>query len=380
MNLRLCNHPLLWCLLFLALAELLVRGLWPMVEPGPGASPARNPFFRRGWPEHTNTAGTGPRRIVLIGNSQLYGREVGPDDVVSAELQRLLDQLSGTGAQQRWTVENWGAPGGLGHDQMLLCAKALQTGPELVILAPMSNNYGSSVSASRIGFSALDIPLLAGEPGVLAQLPWDYVRATISLEEGLRFVFTRHCALLRVAGLLWDAAQRYCDWDFSLLYGTGGFRQETYWKEPPCRGESAPSLASLRAERGEVPFQPVPQLEEQQESSGCFEPVQQRIAAQPLDEQLFAHLAAVLSRRDRTRVLFAFMPLCPALMDAGSRQAILESAQSARRLLDPGIPVWDLTDSIDPLRFYTFSHFDAQGHRQYARLLLDRLLQAGLVY
>jgi hypothetical protein len=92
----------------------------------------RNPGFRRGWYEYVGA--TPPRApnekvILLLSNSQGYGREVAEHETVAGRLQALLATESRT-----TRVVNWSLPGGQYFDFAVLAAAAQDLRPDMIIL------------------------------------------------------------------------------------------------------------------------------------------------------------------------------------------------------------------------------------------------------
>ena len=372
-----------WFIVFLCAAELIARAFSPFSLAAVMQTPhilQRNQYFRRAWPEYVRglaDAAQGYRRMIVLGNSQIFGREVLPDTTYPGLLENLLNAAPQPG-DLPWRVENWGAPGGFGHSLTLLAAKALAQQPDVLLIVSLSNNFSTVNCDSPLTYSAFDTPLLAAESEVLAQLPWSFLTRHVTLEMWLSLCAKRYSGLVRMSDHLWEAAMRHCDWDFPKIRGVGHAGKETYWFKPPVQGYDAPSPASRRRDAGLPPFG----LARQRGGAGAYipnpaDPEQVISKAEPVWTAYLQDFAAILQDRGATRVVFVLMPLCTELLVEESLPNLERSALEFRRLLP--VPVWDMTHELDPVHFYTFSHFDPTNHRALAALLQRTMEREGLL-
>ena len=93
---------------------------------------SRNPGFRRGWYEFVRTTPprqAGEKLVLIISNSQGYGREVNESETYAMRLQALL-RAQGQPAR----VVNWSIPGGQFFDFLMLAAAARDLQPDVLVL------------------------------------------------------------------------------------------------------------------------------------------------------------------------------------------------------------------------------------------------------
>lgn len=103
-------------------------------------SEKRNIFFRRGWVEHVLSADKLKRPeklIVIISNSQGYGREVFDQETYPALLEKYLIQ------QQKEDVRvlNWSIPGAKVPEFTILAAAAKRLAPDILIFIDSPANF-----------------------------------------------------------------------------------------------------------------------------------------------------------------------------------------------------------------------------------------------
>lgn len=298
-----------------------------------GSGRQRNPHFRRAWVEHVRDA-TPARRgeflVVLIGNSQAYGREVEEVQSYPAQLQLALTQELRAPAR----VVNWAIPGGDGPEFVLLAAAAQRLRPDVLLLSATPANFDRSNIAvrrwpERRQAWASDAQYLLGDPGVRRFVPRAYLdRCFEPIDEvdvrlGSWWRLWRHRTLPAAALLRWGPLRAAEAW----------FAPESWFVRPA----------------------PLP-------------PIAKRSAQGTVSPELVGwYLEA--ARGAAPRSVFALMPLHSAWRDHHG-----EWCRECRAVLvRSGAVFWDLSGALPDRHFLTATHLDAAGHARLAKLLAARL-------
>lgn len=295
----------------------------------------RNHFFRRGWPEYAAEANrdAGTRKIVFVGNSQGFGREILPGQTFTARLQGLFQASGATDVR----IYNWSAPAAIAHDLLVLTAKAIAVEAEIVVISTYAENFLQRATATPLSYSALDVRYLLGESNVRRRMPPAFMASHDDIGYVTSFL-TRYSSLFRLRSWLQDLASRL---DHS---------KETFWWNYPPKGPGTRPTLEQRATIAKANF---------------FAP---RIA-------YFDHFIDLSKGARSTRVVFVLMPLAK---EALASKALLTTEYFNRELTDTfaplGIDTWDLTWALDQSQFYSHTHFSPLNHDRYATLLFEKLV------
>lgn len=335
------NNPFVWCLLFLLAAEVAALVLWPSIPTA--AEVDRNPMFRRFWPEFTRPPATTAKRVVIVSNSQGYGRRLYPDGIYTHYLQQELDP-----SRKRWVVENWSAPGARFGDLLALTAKALRQEPEVLLIVTYCNNF-MKIHADPT-YSVLDTYLILGEPLTLAEIPLSYLRQAVPPRKLAQFLVHRGSRLVRSRSLIWDYLQRWYHYNYRLVLGRGSFGKWSYWFTYPAKvGLPAAPMWKKRKRKRLV--------------KAC--------TGDPAGAALMTQMAA---KHPATRTIVVFMPVREESFSKKGRQAYERFNRQVSEIMAPaGAAVWDLSWSVPSDQYYNVTHFGPKGHRSMAELLAKRL-------
>lgn len=315
-----------------ALLAVTVVGLGMLLDAAwtPLAGAHRNPAFRRNWPAWV--AAAEPRRsgetlIVLLGNSQGYGREVSEDDIYAARLGPLVSARSGRPTR----VVNWAVPGGNALDYVLTAAAAHRLEPDVVLLMTSPGSLGRWLwrHADGVEASGSDLAALIGDPAVRDHLPARFVE---------RFVHANERVDAWLAGIvpLW----RYRDLPRSWLVA------------------AVPALATFEKDSGQERWF----FGEAGERR--IEPWEQNPTSAALRDITLDALAGVGARR-----LVVRMPVHSTLQ--GHNPAWLPNV--ARAAVSRGVEAIDLRAVLPDDVFHTATHLDAAGHERLANVLAELL-------
>lgn len=300
-----------------------------------GLSDRRNPHFRRTWVEHVYGASPkqdGEKLIVIIGNSQGYGREIEDGRTYAALLERSLSSKSGATVR----VLNWSIPGGAGPEFVLLAAAAIRVRPDAVVLVSSPGNYARMRSDPGSGGSgcarwASDAHFLLAFHDVRRYIPEPFIRRFTSCA-------TRAEAWIGRFFRLW----RYRDLPASWVSFHGWF--------------SLPENR-LRAGRWTWFFR------NSETRRGRRLP-----PAGGLDLASLDFFLEALSGT-RFRKVFVLMPVHSA-----ARGRYPDFAGEVRSRFDEaGGELWDLSSTVSDGHFLSVSHMNEQGHIRMAHLLEERL-------
>jgi hypothetical protein len=297
----------------------------------------RNPGFRRGWYEYvgaTPPRAPNERVILLLSNSQGYGREVAEHETVAGRLQARLATESRT-----TRVVNWSLPGGQSFDFAVRAAAAHDLRPDMIILLAASALF-SNPDVPRAGTEtwATDAHQLLTRTAIRRHMqPADLApRLSVSVWGDM------------ILGRAWPP-WRWRRWPVAWLAAVPTLRpllpneNGTTWLFPMPPGPSggapqAPSTRTFRAPHRPLVLAPAP--------------------AQRLLDQL---------RRAAPRVLLVHQPRVASWhTQPDPAWLALEELARAR-----GIECLRLRDLVPDGEFVTATHLSADGHDRLARRLLE---------
>lgn len=312
------------------------------------ASEKRNIFFRRGWIEHVLSADKIKRPeklIVIISNSQGYGREVTDQETYSTLLEKHLIQ------QQKEDVRvlNWSIPGGKVPEFIILAAAAKRLAPDILILIDSPANF----SLNEVEFVKKE-GLQKNFISDCRHLLWfsDIRRA---IPSAFLTHFFRPVDYLDIALAHIFAPWRYRDIFISGLMQLQEFRpfdksaksEKWFYQAAGPRQGYANQLGAASAKA--------------------------QIATQPMS--INSTLLELLSYfLDTTQEMtsdkyFVFMPLHSSIQKKNSLLLNEFTTRSAVK----GFKVVDLSNRIPDDQYLTLTHFNEAGHVTMAHLLADLL-------
>lgn len=294
----------------------------------------RNPLFRRGWREHVR--GVEPKRegeklIVLISNSQGYGREVSDAETYPALLEGMLNE--------RWQrpvrLVNWSLPGGSAPEFTLLCAAAHRLRPDIVLVASSPANFNASLLVSQMG-GLVQQPWSSDIPHILA---FEEVRRRVSPA----FLERYFSALERI------------DLCVSAVFRPWGYR-------------SLPSAWLMRFEALRA-FERHPANETW--FFGHIEHPARIIPIHPRAPVSWTLVDEVVRALDEPIVRPVFVAI-PRHSVQGELDDEFRDGMRGR-FESIGGSFLDLSRALPDVHFQTATHLSADGHKQLAHLLADRL-------
>ena len=133
------QKSMMWIVLFLFIAMLFAGILFEKWHKK-NAGEIRNSFFRRGWVEHVLSAKKNNKDetlIVIISNSQGYGREISDEATYSFLLEKQLEERF----KKEVRVLNWSIPAGRAPEFVVLAAAAKCLEPDILFVISSPNNF-----------------------------------------------------------------------------------------------------------------------------------------------------------------------------------------------------------------------------------------------
>jgi hypothetical protein len=316
-------------LLVLLGAEGVARGVMGVLPLPHSYTHPRNLMLDRGWVAYTapRLHAADEKLIILIANSQGYGREMGdPQQIYAAHLQRRLNAAD---RSHRYRVANWSMNGGIAPDMVLLAARAAAHTPEAVLFVTYRHTVLDVRSDYPAYFSNRNLQYLGYEPSV---------RRLLSKP------FLRRYSLSRPLGWLTSAS--------SLL------QLHHLFMVPGHKGVIGRVQAQSRA------------------STSSAAPSYREQPWHPRGEEMLWEMHDTL-RRGLPAVPMAFvsMPIDLSLMAPENRNVLRSYAPRLQAMFfgRPGVHVWDGVEAIPQASFYSNTHFTAEGHAQFGDWLFDRV-------
>jgi len=295
--------------------------------PDPDAS--RNPAFRRNWPAWIAAAEpkrAGETLVVLLGNSQGFGREVAERDVYAARLGPLVAERSGRPAR----VVNWAVPGGGALEYVIAAAAAHRLRPDVVLLVSGPGNFKRATwkEPASLGRTGSDLRFALADASIVERLPARFRD---------RFVHANDRVDAWLAGTipLWRYRDLPRSWLLTAFPLLAAFEKD--------RGQDRWYFDHGEAERRIEPWKPWP-------------------ASPALRDVVVDALAA-----HDGRAIVVRMPVHSTLQ--GHHPAWLP--RLARRATRLGVESVDLRHALPDDVFQTASHLDARGHARLAAMLAE---------
>ncbi len=155
-------------------AEGIATWWMSRVEPPHTYETVRNPHCRRDWINYTQPRDRGDTPLVIVvGNSQAFAPEIADEELIyTAVLERRLHEFYDPSVK----VANWSAGGISGPEMLMLCARAAQHKPEVLVLVTHSRPFSRPRVHNELDFYNTDINQLAYLPEVRELLPNRFIR------------------------------------------------------------------------------------------------------------------------------------------------------------------------------------------------------------
>lgn len=293
----------------------------------------RNPFLKRAWPEFIdNTAiqRIKTKKIVVISNSQGYGRETSVENLYTSQLEMLLE----ANGFNNYEVLNWSAVGARSMDFYILLAKALQLNAEIVILNTFSRNFDRR-GDRNLNFSMHDIDLVLAQEGVKEGLSEKYLSKMTTNGDQFYSKLILNSDLLRLRYYIDDQFN-----DKNESKEIIGFKEdfETNMLATGIPGEKCSTLTRHLSEK-------VEELVDICANSG-------------------------------TNIFINHMPLNVDFVERRSLVNIRRFNQELRKYVSDydHIRMNNYTNRINNEYYYSYTHFDYRGHSEFAKLMYSDIV------
>jgi len=354
---RLARSTFFWFTVLLGAAEIVAWWGSPYRLMPRADETTRNPTKHRGWPEYLDVEDDERPLIVLIANSQGVGGEIADRERIYAAA--LREHLSAGG----YRFENWSTGGLRTAELELLTMMAAKRGARHAIIVLTLNNFDPA-NRVNLDFPFSDITLLAGHPALWMTLP-DTVLAD---RTGLEDVAPRAAAL---ASELVRSREAMTD--------VAAARIPLRWHRLALGREVRPGTRlDALADPDLSPYFPNVDLTEvelrkrREKRSAARERYDAADVAGRLDtfERFYPLFRERLPKRG-VGVTWVWNPLDSASVGAGGREVLSRFVDRASRAMARyGDRGRDLTDAVEDRHFAAPGHFDEEGHREFARLLI----------
>ncbi|MCK9460910.1 MAG: hypothetical protein M0R80_14830 [Proteobacteria bacterium] len=364
---RLVRSAFFWFAALLTLGELAAWRTLPYRLVPTADVAIRNPLKHRGWPEYLDASEGGRPLVVLISNSQGVGAEVDdPHKIYAAALRRHL-------SAKGYAFENWSMGGLRTTEVELLTLEAARRRAVQVLMILTVNNFDPPARVD-LKFPFSDLTLVAGSPAHWTRLSGTRFMARSSFEDlAVAFVeLSSSLARSRLAVTDLVAARVPLNAQ-PLIVGRevrpgprlDGLRDPDVSMYFPSRDLTEQELGRRRgARRGKV----------------------QEWVADQADLRLETFRAVYPGIRARlaesgTSLTWVWNPIAPSAAAGDALAARDRFIEAATTLIeDSGATCHDMTGVIEPEHFETLGHFDEDGHREFAQVLLpvvDAALRGG---
>ncbi|MBN1672797.1 MAG: hypothetical protein JXR37_17265 [Kiritimatiellae bacterium] len=308
-----------------------LTGMWH----GACSGGRRNPHFRRAWAEHVSSAfprQPGERLIVIISNSQGYGRELDDAQTYPRLLEgKLAERLNGP-----VRVLNWSVPAGVGVEYVLLGAAAARLAPDVLMLVAGPGNFDASwlrvdTDPARRAAWPSDNRYLLGFGDVRRRVPREFLSRYIRPIDWVDIMLGRACPV-------WSYRHLPAAWlmRFRPLHAFERSPEKETWFYGPSRAPARPVLV--------------------------YPPI-------AVDWDLVRDYLGATQGMSGTRRVFVSMPL-------HTRRRGRASGFLARMRADcaaAGVEVWDCAGILPDHQYFVTTHADREGHEVFAEHLARRL-------
>ena len=298
---------------------------------------ARNPNYRRLWPEYvlrTKPKAQDESLVIVISNSQGYGPEIPSRYIYPVQLEKHLSE--------RWQrpvrVVNWSVQSGNATDFIALAAAAARVDPDVTLLVTSPRNFGRPFRVQQgeptgLDYGLPDIPRLIGYADLRSQMPDSFLDYYVHPNEILDVTLARVMPLWRYRDL-----PQMLAFDHPPLrrFTKGADQQNWRYRDP-----AAPMWRESQIVDLHVPL----------------------ISWELVDEMAEA-LAEVPGRRIHVQ-----MPS----HSVTNRDFRSFSRRVRGRFEAVGVETWDLSGRVEDRHFITVSHMKETGHLAFADVLAEEL-------
>jgi hypothetical protein len=323
-------------------------------------------------------------------------------------LQGIIDERADE-LDYQWRVENWGAAAAIGHDYIVLAAKAIHEKPDVVLVVTFAENYETERNSHKLTYSDLDIPYIAGELGVFSRLPVSFVSSYMGIEGTLNVAARRKSYLIRNSQHVWELLEAWTQeirrrenrrrWraergedeprsdtaerpsfrerflkymatvDFALLYGKARSADSTFWFQPI----SMEAINRRKQWMQWIASNP-DEARRHERAGSVFSSLDE------FDPSYLVNYDFIEDRSEETKVVFVLMPLCRTLLNDDAPERVDRFNEVFKsHFRQKEIPVWDYTWAIEPTGFVSYSHMFPDSHEAFAQMLYDRLLEEEVI-
>ncbi|MCK4910729.1 MAG: hypothetical protein KAR83_03760 [Thermodesulfovibrionales bacterium] len=196
---RYIRNPFFLFILLLVIAETTAWSVLPYAREPQAATVYRNPMNRHGWPEYSRAPVLPDKDkslVAFISTSQSVGVAIkDPGNIYFAHIKNAIIK-----EELPYTIENWSAGAIIRGDIELLSRRAAQRKADVVVFGVFFKNFDSGQENIKLSYSATEIPLLAGDPGMWAYLPGTTLYSQLKVEDVLRNTLFNKSILARSRG------------------------------------------------------------------------------------------------------------------------------------------------------------------------------------
>ena len=291
----------------------------------------RNPYYRRGWPEYINRTikkSENKKKIIIISNSQGYGRETSSDKIYATQLQNKLDLRH----PNEYSVLNWSSPGIFCHDIALLLAKAISVDAEKIILPITPFNF-HTYDDQDVEYSNLDLPLIISDLKVRNILGNKFCDSYVNYESITQSYFSK-LYLVRIKKHLKDYLVRNEKETYQFL------QSERTFNLPPRHSDKTYTIGPS------------------------------------YDSYYTEYIADILERNKHSEVYFSVCPLKYESLNANSKKMIKDFEEIDLNLLrqNSKVKTNNFSESLDYSKYYHSAHYDYNNHEAFAEVLLRTIM------
>jgi len=289
----------------------------------------RNKYFRRKWPEYVdirkNDNNVNIKKIVFIGASQGFGREIDEELVFTNQLQQLFNENN-----DNVKVYNWSVPGAISHDVFILTAKAITLGFDHIVISLFANNFAKEATPRPISYSINDIPLILGESPVYKIISTDYLNKYSDSRGYYSYALERYLYISRINKIMKDLVTKYTD------------KKETFWWKK--------TTPKVLAEDNDKPKGHIDEFD-----ANYF--------------RYFDELFSVIDNK-KCKITFIMMPLAEKLMEKKDLNNLHRFNDFVKGHYNgTNISVINMTNALDDNYFYSYTHFSPYNHKLFANIL-----------
>jgi hypothetical protein len=203
---------IMWTLLLLLVTEAVWLSAFRSGFPIPQPYPKRNPWFRANWERFILQVPPKPAsvfRVLVISNSQGFGRATPEAQIYPAVLERMLNEDAPAGT--RCEIINWSVPGGQVPEYLFLLLHSGEARPDFVICSCSLSNFTLSAVDYTLDTVGSDIPLGLFRWEHFGRFSAEFRRRYLTLNFMLHSVLYRHTGSLPLASWVTDSLKQARD-------------------------------------------------------------------------------------------------------------------------------------------------------------------------